>query len=802
MLRAWRTVPVEHRVGLGFVLFLFLLLAVSVVAAVRMARMHEVTTQIASRTLPAIEDLGRFETDARAFRTTDYRYLLEFDAAGKAQAMHRFNQTAADAEIALLAYRRTIAYHEDRAHFDDLDREWHRYLGLHAAVMSRSSVNDIRGVSGDLNGPMRLSFYHIEGLTSSMAAWNWRTSERLAEDEDTAYRFSRLLVFGLFLAAVLMGGGASWFITDSVRNLMLHIKERQLAQEALRAKEQLYKAIVANASDVILILLRDGTVGYASPSVSELWGYAPSELKGTVALDLIHPEDQHRAQTFFGLAADAPATNFSGELRIRCTNDIWLTSEVVANDQFAEPAVNGIVLTCRDITERKLFEEQLSHQAFHDPLSGLPNRALFLDRLDRALLRAGAMGRSVAVMFLDLDNFKVVNDSLGHDAGDEMLIEVAKRLSTCVRPQDTVARLGGDEFTILLEDIDGPDVADEMASRVARVLNRAVQLKGHDVFTSASIGVSVSAGRHELPGEMLRDADTAMYQAKAAGKAHHIVFDPTMNERANERLEMESELRRAIDNGELRLHYQPIIDLESGDVTEVEALVRWNHPVRGVLPPLRFIPVAEETGLILPLGQWVLEEACRQARQWQKEFPTEIPLTVGVNLSTRQFAQADLVEVVARTLRETGLPASSLKLEITESLMMINPEATRAKLVALRNLGCRLAVDDFGTGYSSMAYLSRFPLDTIKIDKSFVGGLGEQTEADAIVRAIITLAKTLNLHVTSEGIETADQLVRLNDLGSDLGQGFFFSRPLTSHALQELLANPDRVPRLEMRKAA
>jgi diguanylate cyclase (GGDEF)-like protein len=412
------------------------------------------------------------------------------------------------------------------------------------------------------------------------------------------------------------------------------------------------------------------------------------------------------------------------------------------------------------------------------------------------LLRASTQGKSVAVMFLDLDNFKVVNDSLGHDAGDEMLVEVAKRLITCVRPHDTVARLGGDEFTILLEDIDDPSLASEMAARVARVLNAPVQLKGHEVFTSASIGVAVST-HHELPGDMLRDADTAMYQAKAAGKAHHIVFDPTMKERATERLELESELRRAIDQGELRIHYQPIIALETGNVTEVEALVRWDHPVRGIMPPLRFIPLAEETGLILPLGQWVLEESCRQARAWQKEFPSDPPLTVSVNLSARQFAQADLVNDVARVLKETNLSPCSLKLEITESLMMVNPESTRFKLAALRDIGVRLAVDDFGTGYSSMAYLSRFPLDTLKIDKSFVGGLGEQTEADAIVRAIITLAKTLNLHVTSEGIETAEQLMRLNNLGSDLGQGYFFSRPLTTDAMRELLAYPERVPRLD-----
>jgi len=796
MYRDWRNLPVEQKVGMVFVLFLILLFAVSVVAVERMAQMHEVTTQIVGRPLPATEDLVCFNSAARSFRTVDYRYLVTYDADEKRKALARFKKLEGDVDQALSDYRRTIVDSEDRNNYNHLAAGWYRYVAMHDAILPLSTANDIPAASKQLNRPMRECFLDVEQQAAAMSEWNRRVGAGLSRQEEVAFKVSKILVFGLFLAAILMGGGACLLITRSVRNMLLHIRERQLAQDALRAKEQLYKAIVANASDVILIVSADGTVTYASPSVAELWGYSPAELKGTLALDMIHPDDQHRAHTFFGLAGDAPATNFSGELRLRSANDAWVTCEVVANDQSAEAAVNGIVMTCRDITERKLFEEQLAHQAFHDPLSGLPNRSLFLDRLDRALLRASTHGRSVAVMFLDLDNFKVVNDSLGHDSGDEMLVEVAKRLRTCVRSQDTVARLGGDEFTILLEDIVDPEFASEMASRVARALNTPVQLKGHEVHTSASIGVAVSAGRNELPGDMLRDADTAMYQAKAAGKAHHTVFDPTMNERANERLELEGELRRAIDGGELRLHYQPIISLDSGSVTEVEALVRWEHPVRGIMPPMRFIPLAEETGLILPLGRWVLEESCRQAREWQLEFPTTPPLTIGVNISPRQFAQSNLVSEVSRVLRETGLPACSLKLEITESLMMVNPEATRAKLMALRDLGVRLAVDDFGTGYSSMAYLSRFPLDTLKIDKSFVGGLGEQAEADAIVRAIITLAKTLNLHVTSEGIETADQLMRLNDLGSDLGQGFFFSRPLTSAALHEILCHPDRIPRL------
>jgi diguanylate cyclase (GGDEF)-like protein len=443
-----------------------------------------------------------------------------------------------------------------------------------------------------------------------------------------------------------------------------------------------------------------------------------------------------------------------------------------------------------EIAERRQAQEQLAHQAFHDSLTGLPNRALFLDRLQRALAQARRAKDPVAVLFLDLDNFKVINDSLGHETGDGMLIAIAQRLRACVRPGDTVARLGGDEFTILLEDVDDACRVARVAERVAAALRAPLVIGGREVFTTASIGIAISTGGDEMPGDLLRDADTAMYQAKTGGKAGYAVFDRSMNTRALERLEIESDLRQALEQGELRLHFQPIVQLESGQLTEVEALVRWEHPKLGLVPPGRFIPVAEETGLIVPLGAWVLQEACRQGQAWQGQRPGDPPLVVSVNLSARQLQQADLVDMTARILEETGFDPARLKLEITESVMMLDAESTIGKLHQLKALGVHLAVDDFGTGYSSMAYLSSLPIDTLKIDRSFVSRLGQQTEAEAIVRAIISLAKTLNLQVTSEGIETPEQLAHLQALGCERGQGYYFARPLTGDAVAAWFTAP------------
>jgi diguanylate cyclase (GGDEF)-like protein len=427
--------------------------------------------------------------------------------------------------------------------------------------------------------------------------------------------------------------------------------------------------------------------------------------------------------------------------------------------------------------------DQLARQAFRDPLTSLPNRALFMDRLSHALTRTERRGEQLAVLFLDLDRFKVVNDSLGHGVGDQLLIGVSQRLAACLRPEDTIARLGGDEFAILLEDVKDDKGPTSVADRLTGELQQPFVVEGREVVITVSIGIAMSTARRMTPEDILRDADLAMYHAKGKGKARYEVFDKSMNAPAKERMDLELDLRNAVARGEFILHYQPVVELPTGRITEVEALVRWKHPQRGLLFPADFVGLSEETGLIVPLGRWVLHEACRQTRQWQLAAPAT-KLAISVNLSARQLQQPGLVDEIGAVLRETRLDPGALRLEITETVVMHDAPITLAKLEALKALGVQLAIDDFGTGYSSLGYLKRFPVDTLKIDRSFVKGIGRDVEDSAIVRAVITVAKSLGLSVTAEGIETADQLDQLRTLGCDHGQGYFFAKPMTS----------DRVP--------
>src|SRR6266508_3850727 len=432
--------------------------------------------------------------------------------------------------------------------------------------------------------------------------------------------------------------------------------------------------------------------------------------------------------------------------------------------------------------------EQLTKQAFRDSLTGLPNRALFMDRLSHGLTRARRRHEHLAVLFLDRDRFKVINDTLGHAIGDQLLVEVSNRLGSSLRPGDTVARLGGDEFGLLLEDVADAETAELVALRIEAELAKPLSFEGREVFVTASIGIALSSERLGTPEEVLRDADLAMYHAKAKGKARHEIFDGTMSAPALDRMDLEMDLRSAITNRDFRLHYQPILRLDTGRIVEVEALIRWQHEKRGLLQPDAFIGLTEETGLIVPIGQWVLTEACRQARTWQIEFPRSPALGVSVNLSAKQFQNPKLVEEVTDALTMSGLDPACLKLEITESVVMQDVPATLAKLHELKDLGIRLAIDDFGTGYSSLGYLTRFPVDTLKIDRSFVKGLSHEGGDSAIVRAVVTVAKSLNMDVTAEGIETDQQRLELKALGCDLGQGFLFGRPSAPEHLKPLLA--------------
>ncbi len=448
------------------------------------------------------------------------------------------------------------------------------------------------------------------------------------------------------------------------------------------------------------------------------------------------------------------------------------------------------MLNTRDVSERKEFEEQLSHQAFHDSVTGLANRALFRDRVEHALERHARDGAPVTILFMDLDDFKTVNDSLGHAAGDHLLGEVADRIKATLRQADTAARLGGDEFAILLEDGGDGVIAAEVATRVLAAFEAPFRLEGVEVFVRASIGIastehatSVGRGTEEL----LRNADVAMYMAKEAGKSRYQVFEPAMHNTALKRLELKADLQRALDNEEFIVHYQPVIELDTGRIEGFEALVRWEHPVRGTVPPLDFIPLAEETGLIVPIGSWVLREACGRAAELQARFPMEPPLHMAVNLSARQIQRPEVVSDVAAALRETGLDPADLVLEITESVMMQNVDLSIQRLAELKELGVRLAVDDFGTGYSSLNYIRRFPVDILKVDKSFVDGVTSGGEESALTAAIIELAAILKLRPVAEGIERADQLEKLLSLNCDLGQGYYFARPLPLGEVDDLL---------------
>jgi diguanylate cyclase (GGDEF)-like protein/PAS domain S-box-containing protein len=450
-----------------------------------------------------------------------------------------------------------------------------------------------------------------------------------------------------------------------------------------------------------------------------------------------------------------------------------------------------VVGTVQDITERKALEKQLEHQALHDPLTELPNRLLFMDRLKHALARTERREEPIAVLFLDLDNFKLINDSFGHAVGDQLLLQVADRLDSCMRPQDTVARFGGDEFTILLEDGAEVDDATLVAKRIIEELRAPFALLGYEQFVTASIGIALSSRTPGLPNvadDLLRDADAAMYRAKGTTKASFAVFEPSMKADALEQLKLANDLRRAIEHDEFVIHYQPRVEMMSGKIVGMEALLRWKHPERGLVWPDDFIPLAEEMGLIIPIGREVIAEVCQQAHLWHQQYQHDPPLLISVNISARQLQHPNFAEDITQVLQEFEVDPNAFELEITESVVMGDEEDIFDKLSELKSLGVRVAIDDFGTGYSSLSYLKRLPVETLKIDKSFISGLGRNPKDRLIASATISLAQTLKLAVVAEGVETARQATHLRKLGCDLAQGYYFAKPLTSEEASEFIA--------------
>jgi diguanylate cyclase (GGDEF)-like protein/PAS domain S-box-containing protein len=562
-----------------------------------------------------------------------------------------------------------------------------------------------------------------------------------------------------------------------------------------RQGEARFRSLVAHASDLITVLDGEGVVTYQSPSIERVLGYRSSEVEGKRFDRLLIESDRPLLAQL--IAADGPgeADGHTIECSVVHRDGTPLTFEIQHTDLLHDEHVHGIVLNSRDVSERKAFEEQLAHQAFHDPVTKLANRALFSDRVEHALMRATRGVPEIAVMFIDLDDFKTVNDSLGHTAGDEVLQEVGRRLKIAVRPTDTVARFGGDEFAVLLDGVDGSADAADAASRILRSLELPIEIDGKNVVPRASVGICLVGEDLETPEatELLRNADVAMYMAKRDSKGSYRVFEPAMHERVVERLELRSDLQHALSLEQLELHYQPVVRLAGREILGVEALVRWNHPTRGTIPPIQFIPVAEETGLIIPMGRWILETACREGVRLQDRFRRDQPLTMSVNLSVRQLQSETLVADVRSALSLTGLPASSLVLEITESLMLTDTDFAMQQLHDLKALGIRLAMDDFGTGYSSLSYLSRFPVDILKMDRSFVGA----EDNEALTSAIIALGTSLSLEVVAEGIELAEQANSLEELGCELGQGYLFARPMDAQALSTFLALGEGVPAQE-----
>ena len=601
--------------------------------------------------------------------------------------------------------------------------------------------------------------------------------ESLPGEIDPVIFWSMMVVIvGVVLRQYLM------LVDNQLLNRRLEANAANLAK-----REEHFHALVQNSSDVITLIGRHGTIRYQSASVERILGYKETELIGKAFGDLVHPEDRTQMLRKIDEAVHIVGPPIAAECRLRRADDSYCPAEVTITNLLALPAVQGLVLNTRDVSERKALEEKLTHQAFHDSLTNLPNRAAFRIHLDHAL--QGEVDRRIAVLFLDLDDFKGVNDTLGHDVGDQLLTAVGTRIASTLRPGDTVARLGGDEFAILLRNMEDEQVATRVAERITRQLAPPFVIAGKQISIHASIGIAGLVSGEEAADELIRNADVAMYIAKSKGKARYVEYEASLAATAIERMELEHDLQAALQEKQFQLEYEPVVILESGAIHSLEALVRWNHPRRGVLYPADFIAVAEQSGLIVELGRWVLQQATRDGRRLQVRYPSAPLIQISVNLSGRQLEHPDVIKDVVDAVDTAGLDPQSLILELTESVLLADTEPVARTLQELRSRGFRLALDDFGTGYSSLGHLRDFPVDILKMDASFVAGIGSGLADGAILRAIIGLASSLGLMTVGEGIERQEQLAALNAMGCNAGQGSYLSKPLDYDAMDALLAS-------------
>jgi diguanylate cyclase (GGDEF)-like protein/PAS domain S-box-containing protein len=552
-------------------------------------------------------------------------------------------------------------------------------------------------------------------------------------------------------------------------------RARSRLVQAMRSSEERFRSLVQHASDLVVVAGPDGRVVFASESVARQVG----ESLGRPVADLVHPDDAALVGALLGDRPEGPDEPV--ELRVAAPGGGWTYVDAIAADRRADPSVGGWVITMRDVTERRSAEQRLAHQAFHDPLTDLANRPLFEDRVGHALARRRRGHDQVAVLLLDLDDFKTVNDSLGHAAGDALLRQVGDRLRACLRAEDTGARLGGDEFAVLVES-GGPDEVERLSARIMRTLGEPIRVEGHELALRASVGIALANGPGTTPETLVRDADIAMYEAKAHGKGRIAVFAPEMKAGVQRRMDLGAELDRALERGELELRLQPIVGLGDERPVGAEALIRWDRPGHGLLGPADFLDLAEERGLMVPIGRWVLTEAARSARAWRDARPDLGDLHVAVNLSARELEQPDLVEAVGAALAAAGLPGDGLVVEVTEGGLLSDVDASAEVLAGIRALGVRVALDDFGTGYSSLAYLERLPVDLIKLDRAMVGRV-DGPELPRLLGVVVELARALDLTSVAEGVERASQAARLRELGLDRAQGYHYARPLPREAL-------------------